>query len=84
MAVTKEGHPFGVFIILEHPYNTHKGTSLKSSKLGGKFESHTTVMIKAEDPDHCKVDVQKVWSLRVSPVIDNDQVCVCVCVCVYY
>lgn len=57
MAVTKEGHPFGVFIILEHPYNTHKGTSLKSSKLGGKFESHTTVMIKAEDPDHCKVDV---------------------------
>ena len=57
MVVTKEGHPFGVFIILEHPYNTHQGTSLKSSKLGGKFESHTTVMIKAEDPDHCEVDV---------------------------
>ena len=57
MVVTKEGHPFGVFIILEHPYNTHRGTSLKSSKLGGKFESHTTVLIKAEDLDHCKVDV---------------------------
>lgn len=45
------------FIILQHPYNTHTGTSFKSSKLGGKFESHSTDTIEVAGPDHSKAEV---------------------------
>lgn len=61
MAVTEEGHPFRVFHHLTACIlTTNTGIGFKGSKLGGKFESHTTVRIKAEDPDPSKADVYKV------------------------
>ena len=56
MAVTKEGHPSGVFRHAHRPYNKHTGTSFKSSKLGGKFESHATDLIKVDGPDRSKAE----------------------------